>query len=124
MILLFASTMGVLLLPKLIGCVAALLSGPVRRGVGGAFALIGSVLIEIVLSALYAPIMMMMQTSQVMEPLLGQDSGWAQQNRNGTHTRPRDARRRPAGHRLHGLASGTGVWFLSPGSRQDVRLVG
>lgn len=115
MIVLFASTMGVLLLPKLIGCVAALLSGPVRRGVGGAFALIGSMLIEIVLSALYAPIMMMMQTRQVVEILLGHDSGWATQNRNGTHTRLRDAWRRHAGHLLAGLAVGAGVWFVSPG---------
>jgi membrane glycosyltransferase len=115
MIALFASTMGVLLLPKLIGCIGALLNGPVRRGVGGTFALIGSVLIEIVLSALYAPIMMMMQTRQVSEILLGHDSGWATQNRNGTHTRLRDAWRRHAGHLFIGVVVGAGVWYVSPG---------
>ena len=37
--------------------------------------------VETILSALYAPIMMMMQVRQVSEILIGQDSGWTTQSR-------------------------------------------
>ena len=41
---------------------------------------------EMVISALYAPIMMMMQVRQVSEILIGQDSGWATQSRRHART--------------------------------------
>ena len=38
---------------------------------------------EIALSALYAPVQMLMQTRQVLDILTGRDSGWAAQTREG-----------------------------------------
>jgi membrane glycosyltransferase len=53
-----------------------------RRGMGGAFRGLVSVLIEIVVSALIAPVMMLMQSRSVMEILLGRDAGWSAQRRD------------------------------------------
>lgn len=115
MLVLFASTMAVLFLPKLIGLIAALRDGPLRRGVGGALPLLGSVVSEVVLSALYAPVMMLMQTRQVLEILLRRDSGWSTQNRDGGCTAFAEIWRRHASHLVVGLAVGAGVWSVSPG---------
>jgi membrane glycosyltransferase len=113
--MLFASTMAVLLLPKLIGTVAAVLNGPLRRGVGGALPLLGGVVVELFLSALYAPVMMLMQSRQVVEILLRRDAGWTTQNRDGRRNSFREVWRRHAGHVFVGVAVGLGVWWLAPG---------
>ncbi|MDE2017628.1 MAG: glucans biosynthesis glucosyltransferase MdoH, partial [Hyphomicrobiales bacterium] len=76
---LFEVTMAVLLAPKLFGLLAALADAPTRRGCGGALALIGSTLVEIVASALLAPMMMLVQTGSVAGILLGRDAGWSAQ---------------------------------------------
>ena len=79
---LFIFTMIVLFLPKIIG-VAKLLSMPDRRrAAGGTARIIASTLFETLMSALYAPVMMLTQTRHVFEILTGRDSGWNTQRRN------------------------------------------
>ncbi|MFM1813886.1 MAG: Glucans biosynthesis glucosyltransferase [Pseudomonadota bacterium] len=79
---LFGTTLAILLIPKLYGFVVSLLDSKTRRGCGGAVLLFFSTLVEIILSALVAPIMMMIQTGAIARILLGRDSGWNPQRRD------------------------------------------
>ena len=79
---LFAMTMGVLLAPKLFGLLLAIFSRHTRRACGGTLALIGSAIVEVVMSALFAPIMMLIQTGAVMQIVFGRDTGWNPQRRD------------------------------------------
>ncbi len=78
---LFWFSMFVLLIPKLIGLLRALGSARIRAGAGGVIGVAASILLEIVLSALYAPILMLIQSRHVFEVLVGRDSGWKAQRR-------------------------------------------
>ena len=90
MIRLFAITMGVLLLPKLIGLLRAFCVRALRGPVGIVRLAVGAV-VELILSALYAPIMMIIQCRQLWEILRGHDSGWSAQRRgDGTDALARD----------------------------------
>jgi len=78
----FGGTMGILIAPKLLAFIVALVHRSERRGFGGAGAAFVSVLIEIVLSGLLAPIMMLVQSGAVVGVLTGRDSGWQVQRRD------------------------------------------
>lgn len=78
----FVGTMGVLIAPKLLAFVVALVHRSERRGFGGVLAGFVSVLIEIVLSGLLAPTMMLVQSGAVVGVLTGRDSGWQVQRRD------------------------------------------
>jgi membrane glycosyltransferase len=86
MIRLFVITMGVLLLPKAIGLLRAFCVRTLRRQVGF-IRLVAGAAFELTLSALYAPVMMLIQCRQLGEILRGRDSGWAAQRR-GDGTTP------------------------------------
>ena len=75
-------TLGVLLLPKIFAYVLAIMDGKSRRGFGGAFILFGGLLVETVLSSLFAHIMMLLQSSAVIDVFRGRDSGWKPQRRD------------------------------------------
>ena len=77
----FAGTMGILFLPKLLGCIAIFLRTPDRCGCGGGARLLMSMLAEATMSALIAPIMMLMQSKAVLDVLVGRDAGWQAQRR-------------------------------------------
>jgi membrane glycosyltransferase len=80
--------MAILVAPKFLGFIVALVHGPERRGFGGAFAAFVSVLVEIVLSGLIAPMMMLLQSQAVADVLMGRDAGWQVQRRDdGSLTR-------------------------------------
>jgi membrane glycosyltransferase len=79
---LFALTMTILLLPKIFGLALALIQGATRRGAGGAVRLVLSAAFEIIMSALLAPIMMLIQTGHVMHFAFGLDTGWDPQRRD------------------------------------------
>ncbi len=79
---LFALTMAILLAPKLFGLILSLLHRPTRRGCGGAILLTISTLFEIMMSALLAPIQMLIQTGHVAHFLFGFDTGWNPQRRD------------------------------------------
>ena len=79
---LFVATMGALFAPKILGYLALLLDPAQRRGCGGAFRAFVSMLLESVLAALMAPIVMYVQSRGVAEVLAGRDSGWESQRRD------------------------------------------
>ena len=79
---LFGLTMAVLLMPKVFGLALALADDRTRERCGGGGRMTASWLIEIVFSALLAPIMMVIQTGAVLRILMGIDSGWNPQRRD------------------------------------------
>jgi len=85
MLNLFIVAMVTLLLPKLLGVLSVFVDRELLRVVNPLRVVLGAV-VEIVLSALYAPIVMMMQVRQISEILWGQDSGWATQTRKRART--------------------------------------
>jgi membrane glycosyltransferase len=111
---LFAGSMVLLLLPKLIGLAAALADRETRQRFGGAQRLIPGALAEIALSALYAPVMMLIQTRQLIEILAGTDSGWAAQSRSGSRLAWSAALHRHWRHMLVGLVVTAGLLYAAP----------
>ena len=79
---LFGLTMAVLLAPKLMGLVIALFDKATRQASGGGLRLVGSALVETLMSALFAPVMMVIQTGSVMQIVFGRDTGWNPQRRD------------------------------------------
>ncbi len=75
-------TLGVLLLPKFFAYLLAIMDTRQRRGFGGALTLLAGVLIETVLSSLFAHIMMLLQSTAVADVFRGRDSGWKPQRRD------------------------------------------
>ncbi len=80
MVELFVVAMATLLLPKALGVLRALFDRELMRVVNPVRVVLGAIA-ETLLSALYAPVMMMMQVRQISEILWGQDSGWSTQAR-------------------------------------------
>jgi membrane glycosyltransferase len=114
MMTLFWFSMTVLLIPKTLGLVRALLSPRIRRGCGGVIGVTASFFLETVLSALYAPILMMVQSRHVFEVFMGRDSGWKPQNREGGGTSWSDAWHFHKRHLLVSCMTAAIVYFLSP----------
>ncbi len=79
---LFEVTIAVLLAPKFLGLLFALTEPKTRRGSGGALALIASTIVEIIISAAFAAIMMLIQSGSVAQILSGRDTGWNPQRRD------------------------------------------
>jgi membrane glycosyltransferase len=114
MMALFWFSMVVLLVPKMLGLIRALCSPRLRRGGGGVIGICASFLFEVVLSALYAPVMMMLQSRHVFEVFLGRDSGWSPQRREGGGTSWGDAWHFHNRDVLLAAMAGAIFWFLSP----------
>lgn len=74
---------GTLLAPKLMSAAAASRSGITMRDMGGPLQFIGSLTAEILLSILYAPIMMVQQTIAVFRTTIGYRETWTPQQRRG-----------------------------------------
>jgi membrane glycosyltransferase len=110
---LFGLTMAVLLAPKFLGLILALLDGPVRRACGGAGRLVVSSLVEILLSALVAPVAMVIQSGSVMGILLGRDTGWNPQRRDDGSIPMRDIIARHRWHMALGLVAGIAAFALA-----------
>ena len=110
----FVGTMGLLLIPKVLGCIAVLLHRSERRGCGGGIRLLISMLLETVIAGLIAPLMMLTQSIDVVSILFGRDSGWQPQQRDGGKPVFRDTVRRYRGHTALGIAMGIAAWLVSP----------
>jgi membrane glycosyltransferase len=96
------------------GYLAVLADGKVRRGCGGWLRMIFSVLIESVLAALMAPIVMYVQSRGVAEVLAGKDSGWDAQRRDDGSMPWATLVRRYGGLSLFGVMMGAAAYFVSP----------
>jgi membrane glycosyltransferase len=114
MMTLFWFSMVVLLIPKMLGLLHALLSRRIRRGGGGVIGVAASVSLEVILSALYAPILMLIQSRHVFEVFVGRDSGWKPQRRDGGGTTWSDAWHYHKRHMFLSCVTAVIVWFLSP----------
>src|SRR5215211_3895838 len=110
---LFALTMGILLAPKLFGLILMLFNREGRRASGGAFRLVLSWLIEAVLSALIAPILMVIQSGAVFQILLGRDTGWQPQRRDDGSIPWGDIVRRHRWHTVLGALAGISAFSIS-----------
>jgi membrane glycosyltransferase len=114
MMALFWFSLIVLLVPKLIGFMRAMLSRRIRRGAGGIIGITASVLLEVILSALYAPILMVIQCRHVFEVFMGRDSGWKPQRRDSAGTTWGDAWHYHRRHMILSCVTAAIVYFLSP----------
>ncbi|CAM5766836.1 glucans biosynthesis glucosyltransferase H [Labrys miyagiensis] len=111
---LFGGTMGILLAPKFFGMIIMLLDAPNRKASGGGIRLVLSVILEIVLSALLAPVMMLIQSGSVFEILVGRDSGWKPQRRDDGSIPFGDIVKRHRSHTILGLFAGVAAYVISP----------
>jgi membrane glycosyltransferase len=111
---LFALTMGILLAPKFFGLLVAIYEPETRKGSGGAIMLMISTLFEIVLSALLAPIMMLIQTGHVVHIVFGFDTGWDPQRRDDGSVPLVDIIRRHRWHMALGVLTLFAGLLISP----------
>ena len=114
MMALFWFSMIVLLIPKMLGLIGALCSRRIRRGGGGVIGVAASFFLEVILSALYAPVLMLIQCRHVFEVFMGRDSGWKPQRRDGGGTSWSDAWHYHKRHMFLSCVTAVIVWFLSP----------
>lgn len=114
MLRLFLFSFAVLFLPRVIGLVRALWSWRLQRLLGPIEFLAG-VLVELVLSVLYAPVMMLMQSRYVGEILTGRDAGWSTQRRGEDSGGWVEAWRFHWGHTLAGILLTLLFAYLAPG---------
>jgi membrane glycosyltransferase len=110
----FIGTMGLLLVPKVLGMITVLLRRDLRRGCGGILGLIGSLLLETLIAGLLAPVVMLTQSIDVVAILLGRDSGWNAQRRDDGGIPLRDIIRLYRRHTILGVLLGAGAWAVSP----------
>jgi membrane glycosyltransferase len=105
--------MGILLAPKIFGLILMLLSPEGRRSSGGALRLIVSSAIEVILSALLAPILMLIQSGSVFQILLGRDTGWQPQRRDDGSIPLNDIVRRHRWHTVLGAFAGISAFMIA-----------
>ena len=110
---LFALTMGILLAPKVFGLLLMLADGKSRRASGGGIRLTISFVVEIVLSALIAPVQMVVQSGSVLQILVGRDTGWNPQRRDDGSIPFRDVVRRHRVHTAFGILAGMAAFSIA-----------
>ena len=113
-LMLFGVTMAVLLMPKFFGLVIALHNADTRNSCGGGKKLVISTLLEVLMSALIAPIMMVIQTGSVMQIIFGRDTGWNPQRRDDGSIPLRDIIRRHRSHVALGIVTLIAGLLISP----------
>lgn len=111
---LFLATLAVVFLPKVLGFVLELKRVRAAREVGGSLRAFAGVAVETVFSMLLAPILMITQTVAVVQILLGVDSGWRAQQRDGQALSFRDVARFHWRHTVLGVSIAGLCWFSNP----------
>lgn len=112
---LFIVAMAVVLTPKVLAWVSVMLRPRRLMQYGGPVAFTLSVLLETVLSALYAPVMMLAQANIILDIILGRDSGWKPQRRDDGPVSFAAAWRAHAWHFVTGLALAALTATIEPG---------
>ena len=100
---LFIVSMAIVIAPKVFGWFAALINIPRCMKFGGPILLTVSVVVEMLMSALYAPILMVHQSGVVVGIFRGKDSGWMPQSRDDGALSWAAVARAHAGHTLFGI---------------------
>jgi membrane glycosyltransferase len=113
-LLLFATTMTLLLLPKLLSCFALIADAPRRRACGGGLRVLLSTLIETIVSILVAPIMMAFHTMFVITTLLGHRVQWNAQERDENGQGIRDAIAVHWKQTALAILAGAALWWFAP----------
>ncbi|PTY07032.1 glucans biosynthesis glucosyltransferase MdoH [Opitutaceae bacterium EW11] len=119
---LFAFTMLVLFLPKILSVVLAFQNKQAAQRFGGRGPLVSSALLETFISALLAPINMMFNSKFVVFTILGQGVSWVTQRRGSEGDDWREAILTHGGHTVFGIVWGVSsfiiskafFWWLSP----------
>jgi membrane glycosyltransferase len=111
---LMSVSLGMLLAPKLLGGVLALMGDRAAR-MGGRARLVLSMLLESALATLLAPVMMLFQSHFVLGTLLGYRVSWTSQQREDADLPWAEAARRHAVHTGAGVLLGAAALALSPG---------
>ena len=114
MIWLLAASAALLLVPKFIAIVRAW-RRPLAAGAGGKSRILLSAAFEIIMSALIAPVQMLVQTRQICEILIGRNSGWESQVRKGSMPSWGVVLRRHWIHVAAGVVTGIAIAYLAPG---------
>lgn len=109
---LFSATATLLFLPKILSVFLIYVQG--ARGYGGGLRVTLSMLIELVFSALLAPVRMLFHTRFVSAAFLGWAIRWKSPPRDDAETSWGEALRKHGGHTLLGLLWGGGVFWLNP----------
>lgn len=111
---LFALTAGLLFLPKLLATLLLILKPSLRRWFGGGVALSASLLLEMLFSALLAPVRMLFHTRFVVSALLGIAIQWKSPPREDSQTPWSEALLRHGAGTALGGAWLFGVYQLNP----------
>jgi len=109
----FAATMGLLIVPKLLAYLALISRREERKAFSGPIRVLGAILSETFVAALIAPSMMIFQSTAVTEILLGRDAGWQVQRRSGGEVAQREIYRKLAAPTLCGLLMGLSAFAVS-----------
>lgn len=109
----FAATMGLLILPKLLAYLVLISNREERIGFAGSPRVLAGVLCETLLAALIAPCMMIFQTKAVVEILVGRDAGWQVQRRSDGQLARGEVYRQFAAPTLCGLALSLSAYAVS-----------
>ena len=109
----FVGTMGLLLVPKVLGCIVIIFHARDRRGFGGVFRLLAGMLFETIIAGLMAPVVMLTQSIDVVAILLGRDAGWGTQQRTDGAVAAGLTARLYRRHTLLGLLLGAAAWLVS-----------
>jgi membrane glycosyltransferase len=109
----FAASMGLLVIPKLLAYLV-MLTRPIERArFGNIFRVLAAILGETMLAALIAPTMMVFQSSAVTEILAGRDAGWQVQRRGDGEISRREIYRKFTPPTLCGVAMAVGAYAIS-----------
>jgi len=109
----FAATMGLLIVPKLLAFLALIGRREERVSFSGTIRVLGGIVSETLLAALIAPSMMIFQSTAVTEILLGRDAGWQVQRRGGGEIAPREIYHKLAAPTLCGVLMGLSAFAVS-----------
>jgi membrane glycosyltransferase len=111
---LLSITLGILLMPKVLGLTLALVNSQLRRGFGGGVRLLTSLLIEQLFSTLLAPAMMIFHTTFVVTTLAGKPVTWNAQDRGDRGIGFLEALNRHKWQILLGLIWGAAILWMAP----------
>ncbi len=109
----FAATMGLLIVPKLLAYLVLISRREERESFFGLGRVLGGILSETLLAALIAPSMMILQSAAVAEILLGRDAGWQVQRRSGGEVAHHEIYRKLVAPTLCGLLMGLSAFAVS-----------
>jgi membrane glycosyltransferase len=109
----FAATMGLLIVPKLLAYLVLISRRKERVLFGGSIRVLAGILAETVLAAMIAPSMMIFQSSAVAEILLGRDAGWEVQRRSDGEVARGEIYRKLTAPTLFGLVLGLSAYAVS-----------